>query len=241
MADNVTPSPTGGTATDKAKLVPVMDQLLRTLSDKVLNTETAVRENTAQVEVMAHSVELVRGIPDKVKAVEQRVAATGEAVGKLQERMESMEASVRQSMDGSRRLEGAIEALRMGLNQHAGLFEKPLHKSVHYRHSMDEPVWIIIVLFTVCVGLVALCFNYHDKADNYEASDIQWRGAQLITDSVTLHEMQALKNSYESNPDSVRSSIIGEEDRRKALAERIIERDQKNQEIDQLTKQRKQR
>ena len=241
MADNVTSSPTGGTATDKAKLIPVMDQLLRTLSDKVLNTETAVRENTAQVEVMANSVEVVRGMPDKVKAVEQRVAATGEAVSKMRERVDALEASVRQSMDEWKRMEGAIYTLGTGLRQHAELFEKPLHKSVHYRHSMDGPLLAIAGMFVLCFGLVALCIHFYYKADDYAVSDVQWRGAQLITDSVTIHELQALKQSYASNPDSVRGAVIAEEDRRAALAERIIERDQKNQEIDQLTKQRKQR
>jgi hypothetical protein len=241
MADNVTPSPAGGTVTDKAKLAGVMDQVLVVLSDKVLNTETAVRENTAQMRVMASSVELVRGIPNKMETVEKRVMATGEVLDKVRERMDALEVSVRKSMDVANDMQGSMLALGGKLYQHAQLFEKPLEKSVLHRHEVGWPIFLVVGLILSCCALVMVCFEFHAEAGQNAASDIQWRAAQLITDSGMVHELQTLKQNYAANPDSVRTAVIAEEDRRAALAERIIERDQKIQEVDELKKQGKQR
>jgi hypothetical protein len=245
MADNqalnVTPPPKEAAATEKPKMVGVIDQLLNVLSDKVLNSETALRENTAQLQLMANSVELVRGIPAKIEAVEQRMITTNEAVSKLRERIVCLEAAVRHGMDGSLRLEGAIQGLGAGLQQHAQLFEKPLHKSVQYRHVVGRAAWIIGVLSLLCAGSVGLCVLYHGNADRHADSDIQWRAAQLITDSATLFELQSQKQQYAKDPEQFRKEVVAEEERRAVLAERTLEMNQKIQEVDELKKKRKQR
>jgi hypothetical protein len=224
---------------EKPKLVGVIEQLLKALSDKVLSMEKAVKENTVQLHLMEECVKTVGSIPERIEAVEQRLKASGEETSRTGERAEVLELSVRKSMDSSKRLDGAILSLEDRLGQHAALFEKPLQKTVHYRHFIGKPVFVIVVLCLLCAGLVSLCVQYYEKADRYGASDIQWRSALQIQDSVTLNELQLLKQNYAANPDSIRRLVIEEEERRAALAERVIEMNHKMQEVDELKKQRK--
>lgn len=226
----------------------VIDHLLNTLSDKVIDTQGAVRENTAQLRIMASSVELVREIPEKMEELErqvtssmQRAAALGKQMVSLdesvQKRIDALDAVVQQVIARPAMLERSIEDLQVGLRHHAALFEKPLTKSVHYRHHLDWPIAVIVVLGMICAWITAIWYNARQEADLYERSDVLWRGAKEVKDSVTFHELKSIELQYNSNPEQVRAKVDSEEASDAALTERLREINQKTEEIRQLKEQ----
>ena len=229
-------------------VVEVIDHLLNTLNDKVIDTQGAVRENTAQIRIMASSVELVREIPEKMEALESQVASSVQRAGALGKQMVSLDQSVQKRIDaldavvqqGIARpvmLEKSIADLQVGLKRHAELFEKPLTKSVHYRYELHWSSWVILVLVMLCSWLTAVWYNTQQEANSYERSNVLWRGARQVKDSVTFHELNSLEQQYNSNPEKVRAEIDSEEASDAALTQRIKEISVKTEELRQLKEQ----
>jgi len=221
-------------------VVGVFDQLLNAVNDNVLNTQDAVRENTGQLRVMASTVELVRGLPDKMMAVEKGLTELGERVdtcsawiSKLSERMNVLELSMRQVVEKPLALESAMGALRGELRRHAELFENPQEKTVHHRHYLHYYVLIIIGLLWVGTGLGWLWMNARGEAGRNATNDILWRGARQYVDSSLLGVLDTLKNRYESDPGQFRKDVLAQEEHSEELAEKLQEAAQKRQEADE--------
>ena len=221
-------------------VIEVFDHLLNAVNDNVLNTQSSVRENTAQLRVMASSVELVRELPNKMEAVEKGLTEIDERVdtcsawsSEVSGRMNVLELSMRQVVEKPLALESAMGALRDELRKHAELFEKPQEKTVNHRHHLHYYVWIIIGLFGACTGLGWLWMNARKEADRNATNDILWRGARQYLDSSLLGELDTLKNRQDSDPEQFRKDVLAQEEHSEELTEKLQEAARKRQEANE--------
>jgi hypothetical protein len=231
------------------------DQGLIVITDHVLDAQLAVRENTAQLRVMASTVELVRGLPAKMTAVEDSSAAVGkrlEACGawilklsermdaldkvtlcKLSERMDGLDRSMRQVAEKPSELDNAAEGLRAEMRKHAELFEKPQQKTVHHRHHLHYYGWIIFGLLCLCMGLFGLWRDARRDAARNATSDILWRGARQVLDSSLVQELDTVRNRHDANPEQFQKDVILQDEHNEELAEKLQEEAEKRQEADE--------
>jgi hypothetical protein len=237
------------------KMMDVFDQALITLNDHVLDAQLAVRENTAQLRVMASSVELVRGLPAKLSevlegllAVEERLetccawmnnvsermdALDKMAMSKLNERMYGLEFSMRQLAEKPTALDNATEVLRAEMRKHAELFEKPQKKTVHHWHYLHYYGWIIFGLVFACAGLIVLWGNARRDAERNATNDILWRGARQVLDPLLMGELDTVKNRHDADPEQFRQDVIAEDEHNEELTEKLQEEAAKRHEADQ--------
>jgi len=230
----------------------VIDQSLILLNDHVLNAESAVRENTAQLRFMASSVESVREIPKKTEAVEQQLAAAEErleqcvgvvnklwerldgfersAVTKLTERMEGIERSVREVAGKPAEWAKEMDGLRQQMRRHAELFEKPQEKRVYHRHYLHYYGWITLALAAAVMGLAALWNNAREDARRSTGNDLLWRGAWQMPDSALHEKLMLLKNQCDTNSGEFRRHVLEDEARDEELTQKLIEQNIKQRE-----------
>ncbi|HEV2479524.1 MAG TPA: hypothetical protein VGS79_07660 [Puia sp.] len=235
--------------------VGVADQLLITLNDHLLDAESAIKENTAQLRVMASSVELVRGIPKKTEAVEKQLTAVAErleqcmgAVNKLWERIDGFERStvakltgqvdgldksVRQLATKPAEWGAEMSDLRIELRRHTELFEKPQVKEVHHRHYLHWSDWISAVLLMVSVGLAWLWLDAREDAGLKASNDLLWRGAWQISDSVMHDKLTRLKTQYDTSSEEFRRRVLDAEAQDEELTQKLKEENIKQQEADE--------
>jgi hypothetical protein len=242
-----------GTGKLNPSMIDVFDQALISLNDRMLDAQMVIRENTAQQRVMANSVELVRGLPAKMTALEEKSVAVDkrllmfggsidklggrmgvleEGMIKLSERMQGLEWSMRQLAEKPTALDAATEVLRAEMRKHAELFEKPQEKTVRHWHYLHYYGWITIGLFCVCMGLAVLWVNARNNADRNATSDILWRGARQLLDSTLLQQLDTVKNRYDANPEEFRKDVIAQDEHNEELAEKLQEAAEKRQEAD---------
>jgi len=236
-------------------VVEVGDQLLIVLNDHVLDAESAVRENTAQLRVMASSVELLREIPKKTEAVEKQVAATTErveecveafnrlwdrvdgfersAVARLVERMDAMEFAMKQVAGKPAEWGAAMDGLRRQMQSHAELFEKPQVKTVHHRHYLNWYIWIVIGLLAACAGLIWLWQDATKDAGVKAGNDLLWRGAWQISDSVIHGKLAHLKTQYDTSSEQFERQVLEDEAQDEELTQKLKEENLKRQQADE--------
>jgi|GEM_PF-5101371 len=232
--------------------VGVADQLLIVLNDHVLDAESAVKENTAQLRVMASTVELVRAIPKKTEAVEKQVAAATErvkecveafnrlwermdgfeksAMSKLAERMYALEFTMRQVAEKPAEWGAAMDGLRRQMQSHAELFEKPQVKTVHHRHYLNGYIWIVYALCLVCAGLIWLWQDARQDASLKASNDILWRGAWQIPDSTIHDELSRLKTQCDDSSEQFRRQVLEDEAHDEELTQKLKEENIKRHE-----------
>lgn len=243
-----------GTGKLNSSMIDVFDQALISLNDRMLDAQLAIRENTAQLRVMMSTVELVRGLPAKMTALEEKLVAVDkrlsmfggsidklggrmgileEGMIKLSERMQGLEFSMRQVAEKPTALDNATEVLRAEMRQHAELFEKPQEKTVRHRHYLHHYGWIIFGLLCACMGLFGLWERTRAAADRNATSDMLWRGARQFLDSSLQQELDTVKNRHDSNPEQFEQDVKAQEGHDEELAEKLQEEAEKRTEADE--------
>jgi hypothetical protein len=249
---------TEGSGTEKLNrsVVGVIDELLITLNDHVLNAESAVRENTAQLRVMASSVELAREIPKKMAVVEKQLTAMAghlemclgsvaklnervdtferSTVNKLSERMDGLDKSMQQVAVKPAVWGAEMSDLRVELRRHAELFERPQIKTVHHRHYLNWYIWIVIGMFGACAVLVTLWRGAQKDASLKTNNDMLWRGARQFLDSTLQQRLDSVERHYDANPEQFLQDVKAQEAHSVELTQRLQEANQKQQEADQV-------
>lgn len=233
----------------------VFDQLLKATIDHVLSAEDRVRENTGQLRVMASSVELVRGVPNKMDKLAQTVAEMEKRVGffedsmtklcarieafeqttvqKLGERLDGVEYAMRQLTLKRFELEKATEGLCVEMRKHAELFEKPQERRVYHRHYLHWYAWIIVGVSVVGIGFGLLWCNASDEAGRNAGNDILWRGAMQVPDSAFHAGLINLKYQCDTNAVQFRHGVEEDEANDAELERKLKEQNLKQQEADE--------
>ncbi len=229
-------------------MIDVFDQGLIALNDHVLDAQSAVRENTAQLRVMASSVELLRRLPAKLSAVEERLEMCcvwmdnlsermdildKVAMSKLNERMNELDRSMRQLVEKPTALDHSTKVLRDEMRKHAELFEKPQVKTVHHRHHLHYYAWIIVGLFCTCMGLIGLWGNARRDAERNATNDILWRGARQVLDPLLMGELDTVKNRHDANPEQFERDVVEQEEHTVELTAKLQEGDAKRHEAEE--------
>ena len=249
MLENGKTGLTAGAAPESldASVIGVVDQLLIGLTDKVLNVETAVRENTAQIKFLANSVELVRGIPGKMEAVEGQIGAWQRQIGGLQEKSQTLEKeisglqgrigafemAVKSSLAKVDALDSTIISLQWELQRHTNEVASFTGGKVKHTHRLDSYALIIVFLVVLCGGLGASTYWMWQNADQYKASDIKWRGAKLFGYGSLRSYLDSVEQRYDREPDAFRNGVTNEEDRLNSLQQRSEELEERQREVEQ--------
>jgi|SRR6185437_13496108 len=235
-------------------VVGVIDQSLVALIDHVLDAESAVRENTAQVKMVESQLAQVREIPKKTEAVEKQVAMAAErveecveafnrlwervdafeksAVSKLIERIDGLERAMRQVAEKPAVWGAEMSDLRMELRRHTELFERPQVKTVYHRHYLTWYGWIIVGFFVVSCGMFWLWNASSQDARLKSSNDLKWRGAWEVQDTAFHHVLILLERDYNSDPEQFRKTVAAYVAHDDSVKERSNEADLKQEEAD---------
>ncbi|HWB92049.1 MAG TPA: hypothetical protein VG605_09360 [Puia sp.] len=260
-ADISTTGLTAGAAPESLDMsvIGVVDQLLIGLTDKVLNVETATRDNIAQVRMMANSVELVRAIPGKMEAVEKQVSAWRGEIGGLRDenralqgqvsglrdKIAALERNVNDSTASAKVLTSSITLLHGELNHYSKEIAGFSGGKVYHKHQLDSFA-IIVVMLVIIVGVLgASTYSMRRDVNQYKASDIKWRGAKLFAYGVMRSYLDTVEQRYNREPEDFGNGVTREEARldsleqsKQELQERQREVDQKKDEIEELQKRK---
>lgn len=238
---------TEGQGTDKLNrnLTGVVDHFFNAINDHILNVESAVRENTAQLRVMASSIELVREIPEKMERVEKGLATVVgrqemcmDSLGKLYERivkfeqstthtltvrLSALEWSVQQLAAKPAEWRDEMNGLREALRKHAELFEKPQEKRVYHRHYLHYYGWVILGV-SVALGVFAILYrNAREDAQRSSGNDLLWRGAWQMPDSTIHEQLMRLKTQNDTNSEQFRRQVLEDEAQDEELTQKLKE------------------
>lgn len=210
------------------------NEMIKALISKVIDLGTAVKDTS----------ELIRQLPNQQDALErwnQQSDKLAENIGKLETCMQQMTRAFDKQLQGfaeqikgvDRQLVG-MEALQQALDVHARLFEKPLVKTVHYRHFLGKPLW---VLLGVAVVVCLMGFGWMRTAtnvDQYRTNDSKWRYIALTRDTLVLHKVEGINRDYLADPEAFKKLVGEEEERRAEEVAKTSEEEANRQDADSL-------
>ena len=210
------------------------NEMVKALIAKVMDLGTAVKDTS----------ELVRQLPNQQEALErwnQQSDKLAGNIGKLETCMQQMTAAFDKQLQGfagqikgvDRQLVG-LEALQQALDRHAGLFEKPLEKTVHYRHFLGKPLWVLLAA-TVVIWLMAFGWmRTATRSGQWSANDSKWRYMALSRDTLVMHKVEHINRDYLTDPEAFKKLVSEEEERRAEEVDKIGEEEANRQDADSL-------
>jgi len=208
------------------------DEYFKLLVEKVMDNGTAINETREQIRKLPSPGGLIQGLEQRMEKLETRQ----EAVAKV---MSMMNETLREDKGDEKSLKAAMQNLRNDMLTYIQYFENPTKKEIHYRHFVGWPLLVLFVMGVAMAGMGALLVNVWGRAGKYEASDIKWRYARLSLDSAVTHVLDMAEQQYLSNSEQLEKDVVAEEERRKELAEKILQVNQGIKDIDNLEKQKK--
>jgi hypothetical protein len=210
------------------------NEMVKALIAKVIDLGTAVKDTS----------ELIRQLPNQQDALErwnQQSDKLAENIGKLETCIREMTGAFDQRLQGfagqmkgvDKQLVG-MEALQEALDRHAGLFEKPLVKTVHYRHFLGKPFWVLLAV-AVVVGLMAFGWmRTATRSEQWSANDSKWRYMAMTRDTLVLHKVEGINRDYLADPEAFKKLVGEEEERRAEEVEKMGEEEANRQDADSL-------
>jgi hypothetical protein len=124
--------------------------------------------------------------------------------------------------------------LQQALDRHAGLFEKPLEKTVHYRHFLGKPLWVLLMMAAVLWLMAFGWMRTATNADQYRTNDSKWRYIALTRDTLVLHRVERIDRDYLADPDAFKKLVDEEEERRSEEVKKVSEEEANHQDADSL-------
>jgi len=210
------------------------NEMVKALIAKVMDLGTAVKDTG----------ELIRQLPNQQEALERWNEQSDKLagnIGKLETGVEEMTVAFYKQLQGfagqmkgiDRQLVG-MEALQQALDRHAQLFEKPLEKTVHYRHFLGKPLWVLlgaaVVVWLMGFGWMRTATN----ADQYKTNDSKWRYIALTRDTLVLHKVEGIDRDYLADPEAFKKLVGEEEERRAEEVRKTGEEEANRQDADSL-------
>ena len=210
------------------------NEMVKALIAKVIDLGTAVKDTG----------ELIRQLPNQQEALERWNEQSDKLagnIGKLEKGVEEMRVAFYKQLQGfadqmkgvDRQLVG-MEVLQQALDRHAQLFEKPLVKTVHYRHFLSKPLWVLLVTGVV-LGLMGYGWmRTAARVDQYRANDSKWRYIALTRDTLVLHKVERINRDYLADPEAFKKLVGEEEERRAEEVEKVNAEEANHQDADSL-------
>jgi hypothetical protein len=216
-------------------------------------TETVMSEGNAMLKALINKVvdlaaevrgagELIRKLPDHKESIhgwDKQLEKLQERTGELDQCIKDMTKSFDQRVAEMRVQLGGVDSLRVALERHAELFEKPLEKTVHYRHFLGQPLYVLGGTWLLVCLLVYFWMRTGVRAGQFTANDSKWRYLKLTHDSAVLHAAQKIERDYLAAPEDFKKLVSDEEERRTEEFENLIEEQSRHQEVDRLHKEEK--
>jgi hypothetical protein len=205
------------------------NEMLKALISKIVDMGTELRGTG----------ELIRQLPDQKDSLDRwnkQLDKLDEGIGKLNGCVKEMTKSFDQQVTGMDVRLVMIEELQGDLKQHARLFDKPLEKTVHYRHFIGKPLLALGGMFMALVVVLFFWIKAGWKADQYRANDSKWRHLKLIRDSMLLNTAEHIERDWLADPAGFEKLVDEEEERRNEEVEKWSEEQARHQEVDELHK-----
>lgn len=209
---------------------PIEDEILKALIGKVIDLGSAMQENTAQLKKLADQQDVMGSVNERSLVQEKQIEELIRKNGEVQEEVRKI----------GERLDiptGKIETLQQQLERHGRLFEKPLDKTVHYRHYVGWPIVVILGMLFITTSSVAVAVRQWQRVDDYRAGDYKWRYVHFSRDTAVWQLVDRAERRYRNNPDEFINEVQGEEERRDQLARNMQRAEEANENIKKLNKQ----
>jgi len=209
---------------------PIEDEILKALIGKVIDLGSAMQENTAQLKKLADQQDVMGSVNERSLVQEKQIEELIRKNGEVQEEVRKI----------GERLDiptGKIETLQQQLERHERLFEKPLDKTVHYRHYVGWPIVVILGMLFITTSSVAVAVRQWQRVDDYRAGDYKWRYVHFSRDTAVWQLVDRAERRYRNNPDEFINEVQGEEERRDQLARNMQRAEEANENIKKLNKQ----
>jgi hypothetical protein len=209
---------------------------IKAVVNKVIDMGKSIRETD---ERLRQTEEQVKQLPDLQKnkeAWDQLVKKFDDNVEKQDANLEALKVLIAgQVTEMNKRMSG-VEALRLALVNHAQLFEKPLEKSVHYRHFLGKPLLVLLGMGMVLGAVVFFWIRTGVRADQFTGNDSKWRHLKLTHDTAVLKAAERVERDYLADPDAFKKLVDDEEERRAEEIENMMEAEQRRNRADELHK-----
>jgi hypothetical protein len=194
----------------------INDEILKALTGKVAETGSAVNENTVQLKKV---IEVVSILP----AIEKRLGSMEDRIWKMEQRVEEMSKSSKEAIGNmGKRIDALassislpaeeIGAYRQDLLNHARLFEKPLHKEVHYRHFLGWPIVVLILAVLGATFMFGLWQDASNRVSEKEQNDIKYRYLKLSGDSVIQKRVDSADQGWLADPEQFKKAVEADEE-----------------------------
>ncbi|MHA4808477.1 hypothetical protein ACX0G9_10225 [Flavitalea flava] len=245
---------------EKGQMGMTENDLLTTLLEKAVNNGTGIKENKELIrkangqflEINGHveTLMLQTAVPysplTEPQTLGEAVAGLGSGldknsgeVRKLTQLITEVKKIVAELSDKLSFPVKGVEEVKNVLREHAAKFQEPYEKTVHHKHFMGKTIWILCGLIQL-VLLVGFFWNkQRERANQYLDNDSKWRWLKLTSDPSLLNSTARADSVYLTNPESFRKIVYEEEERRKALFEKQLQRQENEMEIRKLEKMEK--
>ena len=210
---------------------PFDDEILKALIGKVIDLGSAVQENTAQLKKLADQQDVMGTVNERSLVQEKQIAELVRKNGEVQEEVHKIGERLDIPTD-------KIETLQQQLERHERLFEKPLDKTVHYRHYVGWPIVVILGMLFITTSSVAVAVRQWQRVDNFRAGDYKWRYVRFSHDTAVWQLVYRAERLYRNNPDEFINEVQGEEERRDQLARNMQKAEEANENIKKLNNQK---
>jgi hypothetical protein len=200
-------------------------ELMKVMANNITKNTEAIQAGNTEIGGLVQRVEALKGLEERV--------------GKMEEELRTVSGLVAVIAAQPEFPVELVNHLRGDLARHTEYFQEPSRKEIHYRHFLGWPIVVIFLMAFAALGSGVLMVSANERADRYSASDIKYRRAKLIADSVLLQKLEATDRKYLDDPDGFRREVIGEEQRRDALVEQQMEAEAKKAQIEELKKQKR--
>jgi septal ring factor EnvC (AmiA/AmiB activator) len=209
---------------------PFEDEILKALIGKVVDLGSAMQENTAQVKKLADQQDVMSSVNERSLVQEKQIEELIRKSGDVQEEVHKIGERLDIPTD-------KIETLQQQLERHGRLFEKPLDKTVHYRHYVGWPIVVILGMLFITTSSVAVAVRQWQRVDDYRAGDYKWRYVRFSHDTAVWQLVDRAERRYRNNPDQFINEVQDEEERRDQLARNMQKAEEANENIKKLTNQ----
>jgi hypothetical protein len=209
---------------------PFEDEILKALIGKVIDLGSAMQENTAQLKKLADQQDVMGSVNERSLVQEKQIEELIRKNGEVQEEVHKIGERLDIPTD-------KIETLQQQLERHGRLFDKPLDKTVHYRHYVGWPIVVILGMLFITTTSVAVAVRQWQRVDDYKAGDYKWRYVRFSRDTAVRQLVDRAERRYRDNPDEFINEVQGEEERRDQLARNMQKAEEANENIKKLNNQ----
>jgi hypothetical protein len=227
--------------------ISIADELIKALIGKVAENGSAIRENTEHVKKLMEPVSRLPLYDKQLSMLRESIDHLGGSttkemqagLGRQEAATENLGAAITKLTETVTLPVDAIGDLREDLHRHEQLFEKPLQKTVHYKHFLGRSLLVFATLLLLVTVLTVCLIRAWGRAGRYAENDIKWRYVRLSNDNLLLNALDSADESYKADPEQFGRTVSDEEDRRQKLFEKWRQQWETQQQIRELEEKKK--